>query len=854
MFIPHTVRPRVSVARGHSRAPATPRGLLGAACRRGGARYAVSLARGASGWRVERAAGLTPGDRTALRRALEGPPSAARDDGLPALPDRLGEWRLFRAPAAIGHALLIGLPPGGLDADAEVLLEAVAAALAASLPGPDGLPARRIPAAAPDLDGVLAAFRAQFPGEAADLAVRWGDRFRVAAASGFPEGWVGSERELRAAPLDARLVRSRRPVRQRARLLSAGWPLPRHAPWQTWLGLPLVIGERVIGRIGLAARSPEAFARDEVALACRLATELAPAVEGVLLFQEATGRLARLAVVHEISQIGGASGDEARVIERCLRVLQRAFNTPRVWFLRPQGARRVEALTAGAGPPAAPAAAAALFRQCSSGRTLRRACEGGGRAACLAPDSLTQLAAVVRFERRQLGALAVESTRPQAFLEDDERLLALVAAQMASLLDNARLYREMEAAVRRLTAVHDTALDLASRLDHPRVLDSLAERAQALVGVPAVELGLVDAGAGVVTIEVSRTPWGDFRGTRIALGQGLEGRVAASGRARAGSAALWWQARPARRHEAAGAAACVPLRWGDDTVGVLSVVDDAPGRRFTDDDLRLLDLLAPQAALTIRSARLVQDLRSQVEERKRTEARLIQSAKLAAVGQLAAGLAHEVNNPLTTVAGFAELWLEEMPADDPRRPEVELLTREAQRARAVVARLLDFAHKGEATRERSDLNEVVRESIDLTRHLLRLRGVTLHEQPAPDLPWIEVDRRGIKQVLLNLLHNAMQSMPEGGEVWVSTGAAALEGRRGVWVRVRDRGVGIAPENLGRMFEPFFTTKREGEGTGLGLAVSYGIVTDHGGRIDVKSEVGRGSAFEVWLPCPAEVEG
>jgi two-component system NtrC family sensor kinase len=169
----------------------------------------------------------------------------------------------------------------------------------------------------------------------------------------------------------------------------------------------------------------------------------------------------------------------------------------------------------------------------------------------------------------------------------------------------------------------------------------------------------------------------------------------------------------------------------------------------------------------------------------------------------------------------------------------------------VVSRLLDFARQRPPARERADLNEAVREGIDLARHLLALHGVELTESYADDLPWVEIDRSGIKQVVLNLANNAIQAMPQGGKVILETRRDRRDGRDGVSVAVKDNGPGIAPEHLDRIFEPFFTTKPQGEGTGLGLAVSYGIVAEHGGTITVDSVPGQGAVFVVWLPVTLE---
>jgi len=178
---------------------------------------------------------------------------------------------------------------------------------------------------------------------------------------------------------------------------------------------------------------------------------------------------------------------------------------------------------------------------------------------------------------------------------------------------------------------------------------------------------------------------------------------------------------------------------------------------------------------------------------------------------------------------------------------LEMVSREAHRASDVVRRLLDFSRQGERTRIRADLNEVVNDVIALTRHLIQTNGVSLTLQLDKKLPWVSIDHNQMKQVLLNLIHNALQAMPKGGELLVNTQTAAREDRNGVIMAVKDSGIGIQPADQGRVFEPFFTTKGDRGGTGLGLSVTYGIVTDHGGIIEISSEPKKGSTFSVWLP-------
>lgn len=242
-----------------------------------------------------------------------------------------------------------------------------------------------------------------------------------------------------------------------------------------------------------------------------------------------------------------------------------------------------------------------------------------------------------------------------------------------------------------------------------------------------------------------------------------------------------------------------------------------------------------------------QELQARISAQREAEARLIQAAKLAAVGEMAAGVAHELNNPLTTVVGFTELSLDELPIESPVRSDLELVLKEARRARSVVRRLLDFARQAETTRVKADINEIVDDVLVLTKHLMQINNVQPDVRLGENLPWVSVDRNQIKQVVINLINNALYAMPDGGRIMVETAEKLRYGRPWLTLSVRDSGVGIPPENLERIFEPFFTTRGDRGGTGLGLSVTYGIITDHGGMIEVESQLRVGSVFVVWLP-------
>jgi two-component system NtrC family sensor kinase len=352
----------------------------------------------------------------------------------------------------------------------------------------------------------------------------------------------------------------------------------------------------------------------------------------------------------------------------------------------------------------------------------------------------------------------------------------------------------------------------------------------------------------------------EMEGLRLPLGRGIAGWVA-----REGQPLLVPDVREDPRFysgidEATGfvtrSVLAVPLKVKGKVIGVIEAVNKTEGD-FGQTDVALLSSMAQSAAIAIENARLYKDLQDRMEELKRTQAQLIQSAKLAAIGELAAGVAHEINNPLTSIMGFTRLLMQETDDDDPMKEDLQIIDQEAARTRAVVRALLDFARQREPQLEPGDVNEMVRSTVTLVCHQAKRAGVTTKESYDETLPLVSLDADQIKQVFLNMITNAIQAMPDGGELKVATAyrpqgrspepAERIDGADCVAVEFHDTGTGISAEDLPRIFDPFFTTKEAGQGTGLGLSISHSIVERHGGWIEVESEVGRGSTFTVMLP-------
>ena len=262
--------------------------------------------------------------------------------------------------------------------------------------------------------------------------------------------------------------------------------------------------------------------------------------------------------------------------------------------------------------------------------------------------------------------------------------------------------------------------------------------------------------------------------------------------------------------------------------------------------LRLRERTEEAARLYKEAVRRAKELAEMNARLQATQAQLVQSEKLASVGQLTAGIVHDVKNPLAVIKGLAEELAEEGNLDEFTVDGLETIRVSASKANTIVTDLLKFARQSTPEMQTRDMRSTLESVFRLTEYLLRKGNVTL----IPDLPRISTmatyDAQQIEQVLINLVTNAVQAMPEGGTLDVSL----KELDDNIIITMRDSGVGISDENIVRIFDPFFTTKPEGEGTGLGLSVSYGIVSRHGGLIEVESEVGIGTTFIVSLPIQA----
>lgn len=296
-----------------------------------------------------------------------------------------------------------------------------------------------------------------------------------------------------------------------------------------------------------------------------------------------------------------------------------------------------------------------------------------------------------------------------------------------------------------------------------------------------------------------------------------------------------------------------PILSKNNILGLLSLNRSETKENFNQNDLNMVSVLVAQVSQAVENAHLYKKLEEKIAELKEayrnlelSQAQLIQSEKLAALGQLAGGAAHELNNPLSAILGFAQILMIEVPEDNPWRDDLKMIEESAQRCKKIIANLLSFSRQYQFDFQLVEVKEVMEETLKLCEHQILLSNVKIVRNFTENLPLINVSVIHLQQVFFNIILNAQQSMSEGGTLTIV--ADYKESDSIIEISFVDTGGGIEKENLDRIFDPFFTTKKIGKGTGLGLSVSHGIIQKHNGKIRAESEgKGKGAKFVITLP-------
>jgi PAS domain S-box-containing protein len=401
-----------------------------------------------------------------------------------------------------------------------------------------------------------------------------------------------------------------------------------------------------------------------------------------------------------------------------------------------------------------------------------------------------------RFRDRTVAMLGLGKTVDGDYLSsDDLELLSTIAGYVAIAIENARLYESLEQKALQIERLKDFSENIVESLKIGILTTDLENRIESWN--PQIE----------ELLEISRTE---------ALGRKLEEvipsdlAVEIASRAKADHVSGIYKFRMKTRsgRESVINASIAPLLGKDGAhLGRLILLDD-------------------------------------ITQRVRMEDQMLQNEKLTSLGLLAAGVAHEVNTPLAVISNYIQMLGKQIPIDDPKQKTIERIVKQTFRASEIVNNLLNFSRTGSAEAVEVDLNSVLEETLTLVQHPFKTARVNVLKNYASKLPPVLGSTTRLQQVFLNLFLNARDAMPGGGMIEVRT--AAYNGS--IEVEVTDTGSGIPPEHLHRIFDPFFTTKSTGKGTGLGLSVSYGIIKEHAGKVDVRSTPGKGTSFRLEFPA------
>jgi two-component system NtrC family sensor kinase len=439
---------------------------------------------------------------------------------------------------------------------------------------------------------------------------------------------------------------------------------------------------------------------------------------------------------------------------------------------------------------------------------------------------------------RALGVLTVAGLARTG--PDTIDLLKAIGSQIGAAIERARLYQEAQQRSEDLAVLNEITRAVTSSLELDRVLSTSLHSIRQILHVEAGSLILLDAESGELRFsntlpalegwlrrDAAQTGGGGILSTVTALREPLIVKDAQLLREKDDELSL--------RNLLA-----VPLIAKSRVEGAIVVINRSEGA-FTSDDLELLQFLAGAVAVAAENARLYGELADFAQELERSQAQLIQIEKLAATGRLAASLAHEINNPLQAINNCLHLVVNRPLTDEKKKYYLGLAQTEVERLITLVQRTLEFYRPSQGRRAATNVNHLIETVLVLSNKRLEHGRVQVRTQLQPERAAIMAVPDQLTQVFLNLIINAVEAMPDGG--WLTVVSTV----RDSWlaIDVQDTGAGLSPDEAARIFEPFYTTKAYG--TGLGLAVSYGIIQQHGGRIEVNSVPGQGTTFTVLLP-------
>ncbi len=467
------------------------------------------------------------------------------------------------------------------------------------------------------------------------------------------------------------------------------------------------------------------------------------------------------------------------------------------------------------------------------------------------PAYRSLLVAPIQSAGKPIGAISVQSNRILGFSRRDERLIQTLSTQAAIAIENARLLEATRQSLKEVEALYRINQSLVASVESGQLMKQVVNLLQKNFGYYHVQVYIVDPESGDLVLREGTGKIGTKlkqRGHRLPAGAGIVGHVADTSQAFMTNdvdKVIFFYRNPLLPDTKAELAA--PIKIEDKVVGVLDIQQQTPGQ-LNERHLQLVNAVADQLAVALQKADLYADLQRALDQEKAMRAQLLQSERLTVMGRLLASVSHELNNPLQAIQNALFLLREERGLTPQGQQDLEIVLSESERMAAMIARLRATYRPAQDEDFRPvDLNSLVEDVYALVATHLRHNGISFAFHPDPDLPAIPGLADQLRQVLLNLLMNAVEAMTSGGKLDVCTLFLPEEDK--VFLSIADNGPGIEPSLLPHIFDAFVTGKQSG--TGLGLTISYDIILKHNGRIEAKNNPEGGAVFNIWLPAGME---
>lgn len=632
----------------------------------------------------------------------------------------------------------------------------------------------------------------------------------------------------------------------------------------SYIGIPLMIKSEAIGVMGLQRAPVEPFTADEQRFLFALAQQVAFAVDNARLHQQSKRSAAQQSLLYQASRRIAGALNLANLLAGIVDALSQDFGFQGV------GIMLVDFET----NELRPAASSADVRHVVT--PAYRQPIGEGMMGLAAQTGVTQLsndtqndprffgapqwqprskvAVPIKSGARVIGVLNVESLRQDAFAQDDVRMFEAISDQLAVAIENAKLFTHAQERLARINALQNIEVAILSTMNLVDRFDLILEH---VVTQMRADLGVI-----FMRDPQSRELFGlrqrgsrdlkSFREIRFKTGEGAAGWIMEHGTPlylRDVRLDPRWVHHQASESEGVVSYLGVPLQVEGRTIGVIDV-STRTERSFSEEEISFFHTLASHAAVAIENARLYEQTHAQLEQLRETQDRLVESERRAAIGELVAGLAHEINNPLTAIVGHSQLLMETIPEGaltESSRGELDTISLAAQRIARIVQEFMRLSQVEGGHAETVNLADVLRHAVQKFEARDDAQDIAVLESLPTEPMMVKANSQLMDQVLHNILTNALEAMPHGGRIDVQAGAA--EGQQ-IFCSIRDSGYGIPASDLKRVFEPGYTTKVESgvvRGIGLGLYTAERIVKSHGGAIWLESEQGKYTVVKFTLP-------